>query len=200
MTDDAESKDIANNFAIEASRCYFTTRYVYLGGMTLMNGSGFFAQGAIEQYLKAVILTVDGSKVKEVYKLRHNLKKLRELAFELTNDGEFDSEMFKTAVEYFDPFDQVGRYGSNANYDPLAQTSDTLISTGVSAWQPDYIPHLDYAIMVCRKHVSIDPSSMDLIAQVKARNTKSMAWRNWQLDGLKPDDVLFIDNGYISGM
>lgn len=195
-----EPNELANSFAIEACRCYFTSRYVYLGGMSLMNGSGFFAHGAIEQYLKAVILTANGTKVKEVYNLRHNLKKLRELAFELTNDTELDSEMFKTAMEYFDPFDQVGRYGSNANYDPLAQSSDMLTSTGVSVWQPDYMPHLDYVIMVCRKHISIDPNTMDLIAQIKARNTKSMAWVNWKLEGLKPDDVLFIDNDYIADM
>jgi hypothetical protein len=132
-----ELNEPANNFAIEACRCYFTSRYVYLGGMSLMNGSGFFAQGAIEQYLKAVILNVDGTKFKEVFNLRHNLKKLRVLAFELTSDAELDSEMLKTAVEYFDPFDQVGRYGSNVNYDPLAQSSDTLTTSGVSAWQPD---------------------------------------------------------------
>ncbi len=195
-----DHQEVANTFAIEASRCYFTARYVYLGGMSLLNGSGFFAQGAIEQYLKAVIINVDNSKVEEVYRLGHNLKKLRQLAFEITADDEFNSEKFKTTVEYFDPFDQVGRYGSNANYDPLSHSNETLTSTGVIAWQPDYMPHLDYAIMICRQHVSIDPSSMDLVAQIKARNTKSMAWRNWQLEGLKPDDVLFIDNSYIYDM
>lgn len=200
MKEEAEYKEIANTFAIEASRCYFTSRFVYLGGMSLMNGSGFFAQGAIEQYLKAVIINADGSKIAEVYKLRHNLKRLRQLAFDVTTDAEFDSEMFKSAVEYFDPFDQVGRYGSNANFDPLAKTGETFTSSGVSAWQPDYIPHLDYAVMVCRKHTSIEPKSMDLIAQIKARNTKSAVWKNWQLEGLRPDDVLFIENDYIASM
>lgn len=60
------SNEIANAYVVEANRCYFTARYVYLGGLELRNGSGFFAHGAIEQYLKAVICNADISLFKKV--------------------------------------------------------------------------------------------------------------------------------------
>lgn len=194
MTD---AEQVANTFAIEANRCYFTSRYVYLGSRELRNGSGFFAHGAVEQYLKAVICKANPTKLKGVFNLRHNLGKLRELALEVTGDQEFGSEMFHRVVEYFDPFDQVGRYGANANFDPLAVKNENFQSAGVSVWQPDYMPHLDYAVSVCRKHITVDPISMDLVSQVMARNKKSALWQKWQIESLSPDDILFIENDYI---
>lgn len=105
--------------------------------------------------------------------------------------------MFKRAVIYFDPFDQVGRYGANAKFDPLSSKTEVFESKGVSGFGPDYINHLDYVASICRSYIKAEPIFNDLISQIKSRNKKASIWKRWQIEGLTPDDILLTENEYI---
>lgn len=192
--------DVSNTFAIEAARSYFTARFVYLGGMSLMNGAGFFAHSAIEQYQKAIICKFDPSKSKNISDIKHNLKELRKITYEVTGNELFNTDYMKQLIEDYDAFDQVGRYGANAKFDPLAKKEASFSTKGVSIMTLDSINQLDYFVMVCRKLITITPINMDVIDQAKSRNTKSVLWTNWHLNEITPDDVLTYDNAYFKNM
>jgi hypothetical protein len=191
------ASEISNNFAIEAARSYFAARYIYLGGMSIRNKAGYLAHSTIEQYLKAIICKYDPLQAKEISKKLHNLTNLLPTAHKATNEVIFTSSNMREIVSHFDSFDQVGRYGANAKFDPLAKIGKGIDTKGVWVMAPYSIQKLDYIVMICRKYVRIAPIHLDVVAQIKAKNKRSEVWKNWILEEISPDDVLCYDNEFL---
>lgn len=194
------ASEISDVFAIEAATSYFAARYLYFGGISLMNRAGFLAHSAIEQYLKAIICKYDPTQAQNISKKLHHLNRLLVEVHRLTKDNIFNSIIIKETIEHFDVFDQVGRYGANAKFDPLSKSEGEILTKGVSIMNHDDIKQLDYIISICRKFVTIKTIHLDIVAQIKAKNSKSSIWLNWNLSEITPDDILKYDNNYYEAL
>jgi HEPN domain len=101
-------------FSTEADTDYLLARLIHFSGSSFQGRAGYFAHQACEKYLKALSVQMDGS-----YRESH---KLLELAKLCEPYGSFfvDTETLRI-LRQFDVFDQVGRYGAAANYDPVSK-------------------------------------------------------------------------------
>jgi HEPN domain-containing protein len=99
---------------MEAHHDYLLARLVSFLGGSFHSKAGFFGQQACEKYLKA--LSVQHSKL---YLDTHKLPKS---AIPCQPYGPFFSEKETLRIlEQFDIFDQIGRYGGAAKFDPLSK-------------------------------------------------------------------------------
>jgi hypothetical protein len=185
-------------FSNEADVDYLLARLVARLGGVFLSRAGFLGQQAIEKHLKALSLQKTGA-----YAETHKLLKLARMA-----ESYFPAlkePVAKEDFEMFDVFEQVGRYGSAANYDPIASgrrvagtqayPSSTLKIHGAWVWWPDHLQRLDRAVFNIRRNLdfSKNPNQNGLAAILEGRDHDIVAlWSG----PLPIRDVLTHDNAY----
>ena len=101
-------------FSLEADRDYLLARHINILGAGFHSRAGYMAQQACEKYMKAVTVQASGD-----YLQTHQLILLAEHCAKI--DPYFAAASTIKALKVFDEFEQVGRYGAAANFDPKAQ-------------------------------------------------------------------------------
>jgi HEPN domain-containing protein len=108
----------------EADKDYLLARFISLIGGGFASRAGFFAQQACEKYMKAVTIQAKGQ-----YDETHQLAEIAKMCADI--DPYFgDREIIKIRT-LFDVFDQLGRYGAAAKFDPLAPKNPEFETAGV---------------------------------------------------------------------
>jgi HEPN domain-containing protein len=140
-------------FSMEADKDYLLARMINFLGAEFNGRAGFFAQQACEKYMKALTVQRDNE-----YAETHNLKELA--TFCEPYDPYFSSTDVKRILEQFDLFDQIGRYGGAAKFDPLAKGQSVgglslKVSPGVQVagalvWKGSYLQDLDAFVFKAR--------------------------------------------------
>lgn len=133
-------------FSNEADIDYMLARHIASLGSSFHRRAGVFCQMACEKYLKALSVQSLGAYL-ESHKLLHLAAHVEHIAPYLK------TEETKNTLEIFDAFEQVGRYGAAANYDPLSKPGNSvgidieigsnIEFSGVSFWQSSHINLLD---------------------------------------------------------
>jgi HEPN domain-containing protein len=100
--------------SMEADKDYILARLVHFTGNGFHDRAGYLSHMACEKYLKA--LTIQNDKQ---YAETHALLDLARLCEPY--DSYFAEVETKRVLEQFDMFDQVGRYGGAAKFDPLSK-------------------------------------------------------------------------------
>jgi HEPN domain len=129
-------------FSTEADTDYILARMVHFVGGKFGSRAGFFGQQCCEKYMKALSVQHDGTYIET-----HGLLAL---ARKCEVYGEYFSEAeTKRILEQFDLFDQIGRYGGPANFDPLSKgrtvggltvkTPPGAQLAGAWMWTPKYL-------------------------------------------------------------
>jgi len=131
-------------FSREADIDYILARHICFLGPIFKGRAGYSGQMACEKYMKAILVQET-----KTYLETH---KLLELAKECSNFYPFFSELQTlNNLGIFDPFEQVGRYGGAANFDPHAKKTEAFETAGVMFWPPEALESLDYFVFTCRK-------------------------------------------------
>jgi HEPN domain-containing protein len=171
-------------FSLEADRDYLLSRWINFAGAGFHSRAGFFAQQACEKYLKALNVQKDGG-----YFETHNLKELA-AACE-AYDPYFSSTETLRILERFDLFDQIGRYGGAAKFDPLSkgksvggqsiQVDPGLQIAGASMWSDEHLDDLDGFVFKTRSFLDFSKIKYDdNLKSVLERNGKNILVSLWQ--------------------
>jgi HEPN domain-containing protein len=124
-------------FSREADIDYLLARMIHFLGHGFIGRAGFFAHQACEKYMKAVMVQNTGA-----YLETHKLPKLASACSEF--EAYFAKQSTITTLRIFDTFEQVGRYGGAANFDPLATVArGKKITAGTTLWLGHYLDLLD---------------------------------------------------------
>ncbi|MEJ2374082.1 MAG: HEPN domain-containing protein, partial [Pseudolabrys sp.] len=169
-------------FSHEADIDYLLARMVNFLGAGFHARAGFFAQQACEKYMKALIVQHSGQ-----YPETHNLI---ELAGQCeTVDAYFAQEDTNRILQQFDMFDQVGRYGGAANFDPLAKGKTVGGSkvqalgarvVGVAIWKESYIGDLDAFVFKDRSLLDFKKIGFDdSLKSILERNRRNILMGTW---------------------
>ncbi|MHB8271844.1 HEPN domain-containing protein [Bradyrhizobium sp.] len=188
-------------FSMEADTDYLLARLVNFSGAGFHSRAGFFAQQACEKYMKALMLQHDGS-----YLETH---KLIDLAARCEKQyGSFFSEKETLRVlSSFDMFDQVGRYGGMANFDPLSKGGSAggfsvkigpgVRIAGASIWTGKQIDDLDSFVFKARGFLDFPKIKWgdDLKAILENDPKGSLHLSAWRLP-IPLRQVLTVENAY----
>jgi hypothetical protein len=186
-------------FAMEADYDYILARLINFVSGPFSGRAGFFAQQACEKYLKA--LSVQQEKA---YLETH---KLRELAAKCESYGAFFSDPETIRIlEQFDMFDQIGRYGGAANFDPRSKgipvggatlrTSPDVQVAGTWIWTPKYLHDLDGFVFSARALLDYGKAKFgDALKSVLSGNAASTSLGLWKLP-IPLREVLTLNNAY----
>ena len=170
-------------FSKEADTDYLLARMINFLGAGFHSRAGFFAQQACEKYMKALTVQRDGT-----YLETHNLKELAALC--VPYDPYFALTNTRQILERFDMFDQVGRYGGAANFDPLstgksvggnwmAASPGTDIA-GAFIWYQAYLDDLDGFVFKARSFLNFSNASYDDgLKSILERNRRSALLVTW---------------------
>jgi HEPN domain-containing protein len=170
-------------FTREADTDYLLARMINSLGAAFHSRAGFFAQQACEKYMKALTVEREGG-----YLETHKLKELAALCEPY--DPYFSETNTKHILERFDMFDQVGRYGAAANYDPLSQgkavggnalTIGTEVElAGTFIWFPAWIDDLDGFVFKARSLLDFGRTSYDDgLKSILENNGRSVLLVTW---------------------
>jgi HEPN domain-containing protein len=188
-------------FSMEADHDYLLARMISTFGGGFGARAGYFGQQACEKYLKALSVQQDGT-----YLESHELLTL---AAKCEPSHPFLAEKeAREALAIFDVFDQVGRYGAAANYDPLSkgkkiggvqmQIAVGAQVAGAWAWMPEYLHHLDGIVFNMRGRLDFAkvkwPDSLKAILQEDPHNHLNGTWEG----PLPLKEVLLRDNRYFT--
>lgn len=146
-------------FSTEADRDYLLARHTNFLGPGFHSRTGFFAQQACEKYMKAVSV-----QARSEYLETHILLQIAEFCSDI--DPFFADPSTKTTLEIFDNFEQVGRYGVAANYDPLAIETEQFRTAGIAVWQQNYLNLLD--AFVFKVHSMLNYEKANYVNSIKA--------------------------------
>lgn len=151
-------------FSLEADKDYLLARLISSLGGPFHNRAGYFGHQACEKYLKALSVQHDGTYA-ETHKL-HELAEICAPSYEFLNQGGAARDL-----ELFDVFEQVGRYGAAANFDPLSKgrpiegmqffPSDDLQIAGASVWTEAHLKSLDRFVYWARGHLDFRKVNYD---------------------------------------
>ena len=171
-------------FSKEADTDYLLARMINFLGAAVHSRAGYFAQQACEKYMKALTVEREGGYLDRCHKLK-------ELAALCEPYDTYFAEARTTAIlERFDMFDQVGRYGAAANYDPLSQgkTAGGIALTigpevdlaGTSIWVPAWIDDLDGFVSKTRSLLDFSKASYDdCLKSILENNSRSALVALW---------------------
>jgi hypothetical protein len=123
-------------FSLEADRDYLLARMLSFTGAGFQSRAGFLGQQACEKYMKAFLVQESKSYL-ETHKLHDPGQRCS--AF----NAYFAQSEARSTLRIFDRFEQVGRYGAHANFDPLARQTEEVQIAGVMVWSEKYIDDLD---------------------------------------------------------
>jgi HEPN domain len=185
-------------FSMEADTDYLLARMINFLGAKFHSRAGFFAQQACEKYMKALSVQRDGT-----YAETHNLKELA-VACE-PYDPYFSADDTKRILEQFDLFDQIGRYGGAAKFDPLAKgktaggmtmkVAPGVQLAGVSVWKGSYLHDLDAFVFKARSFLDFSKITFDDgLKSILERNRGSALMSTWA--GKTPLRVVLTKNNH----
>lgn len=186
-------------FSMEADHDYILARLVSFLGGSFASKAGFFGQQACEKYLKA--LSVQHGKF---YLDTH---KLHKLAAACDSYGDFFSGKETLRIlEQFDVFDQIGRYGGAAKFDPLSKGfsmggASLKIGAGVRVagawiWTPKHLHDLDGFVFHARSHLDFSAAKFgDGIRGILENNKNSSMLGQWRFP-IPLRQILTTENNY----
>lgn len=183
-------------FSLEADRDYLLARMINFTGAGFHSRAGFFAQQACEKYMKAI--SVQHTKG---YLETHNLKELAVPC--AAHDPYFSSAETIRILEQFDVFDQIGRYGGAANFDPLSKgktvggmsltVSQGVQVAGLFIWSGKHLDELDAFVFKARSLLDFTKVLFDdCIKSILNRNRQNILVSTWQ--GKMPIRVVLTKN------
>ena len=158
--------------SMEADRDYLLARMLSFVGGGFHSRAGFVAQQACEKYMKA--FTVHAAKK---YLQTHKLLDLAKACAPFSSY--FDEAETKRILKNFDYFEQVGRYGGAANFDPLAKKSPEVETAGVMVWMHDYLRELDAFVHEVRGSLKFERSGMDFLNAILQGRTDNLFVATW---------------------
>jgi HEPN domain-containing protein len=188
-------------FSMEADKDYLLARMIHFLGPGFHARAGFFAHQASEKYMKAITVQNRGE-----YLETHNLKLLGDACAEF--DPYFSEKETLRILEQFDLFDQVGRYGGAANFDPLSAGKHTggisvTVAPGVKVaglmiWTEKHLDDLDSFVFKTRSLLDHEKGKFnDGLKSILTRNRNDMLVRTWS--GKQPLRVILTKkNRYFS--
>jgi len=161
-------------FSVEADKDYLLARAMNIAGSAFHSRAGYSSHQACEKYLKAFMLQESGS-----YSEGHKLPELREICSK--HDEIFNDDQIVETLRILDEFEQVGRYGAAANFDPGAQTTESIKTSGVMMWSAVYIDRLDHFVFEARGRLDFRKVGYadDLSALMNGKKTTQMS--SWEL-------------------
>jgi HEPN domain-containing protein len=186
-------------FSIEADHDYLLARMISFLGGGFHARAGYFAQQACEKYLKALSVQHDG-----MYLETHKLLELA--AFGETRYPFLGHQAAKDDLARFDMFDQVGRYGGVAKYDPLSkgkQVADLKVDVGPGVliagawiWTPRHLRYLDQVVVNMRRRLDFGKANfVDTLQAIMEDDQKSFFVATWR-GPIPLKEVLTRDNFY----
>jgi HEPN domain-containing protein len=178
-------------FSKEADTDYLLARMINFLGAGFYSRAGYFAQQACEKYMKALTVEREGT-----YLETHCLKDLAALC--VPYDPYFGEANTTAILERFDMFDQVGRYGGAANFDPLSQgkaVSGNALTIGPGVelagafiWFEAYLNDLDAFVFKARSLLDFKGSYDDCLKSILESNPRSSITVMWK--GTEPLRVI----------
>lgn len=176
-------------FSLEADRDYLLARLINFSGSGFSPRAGYFGQQAIEKYLKSLMVQED-----KVYLKTHDLIELANYCSKY--DQNINSPDFIKKITIFDNFREVGRYGGESTYDPLAKKEENFTTAGVCIWFDEYIKILDEIVNILRKKLDFNKIGFsDSLNAIMKNDSKDFLLNEWKLPiGLK--EILTSDNNY----
>jgi HEPN domain-containing protein len=157
----------------EADIDYLLARWLHFAGGMFAIRAGFSAQQACEKYMKAVLIQYESQ-----YPNTHKLLKLADMCLQYS---EFFGELeTRINLQSFDVFDQIGRYGPAANFDPHARKSHEFQIAGVGIWSNDYLYALDRFVFHVRGLLDFNTvAQSDSIISILNRDRRSGLVAMW---------------------
>jgi HEPN domain-containing protein len=186
-------------FSMEADYDYLLARLISFLGGGFHSRAGFFAQQACEKYMKALAVQRNGT-----YLETH---KLFDLAEKCEPYGTIFSEAeTKRILDQFDIFDQIGRYGGAAKFDPLSKgktvggrsikVSPVVQIAGAWIWTPKHLHDLDAFVFHARAFLDFEKAKFgDGIKSVLDNNRASPLLALWEFP-MPLREVLTKNNSY----
>jgi HEPN domain-containing protein len=173
-------------FSIEADRDYLLARHISFLGSGFHSRAGYLGQQACEKYMKAISVQGSGE-----YLEAHALLKLAKFCEKV--DSFFADNNTKEILQTFDYFEQVGRYGAAANFDPLAKHTTAMKTKGVMIWREEYLQDLDAFVFKARSLLDYRRAKFsDSLRAILDRNRKDILTATGQ--GRTPLRVILTKN------
>ncbi|MGL5167311.1 MAG: HEPN domain-containing protein [Afipia sp.] len=170
-------------FALEADKDYLTARMINSLGQSLGSRAGFFGQQACEKYLKAVSIQFKGEYL-ETHQLSVLASHCEDVLPFLTEQAAKDD------LSKFDLFEQIGRYGAAAKFDPLSKgksvggmdvtIDDQVNVAGMWVWTAAHVEVLDKVVYFIRGH--LDFANMpydDNLHSIVVNNERNLLVSTW---------------------
>jgi len=188
-------------FSTEADKDYLLARMVSFLGGGFHSRAGYFGHQACEKYLKALSVQRDGT-----YAETH---KLLDLAGICAPFYEFlGHELATKDLKLFDVFEQVGRYGAAATFDPLSRgkpleglqfyPSEELQIAGAAIWTEDHLRRLDRFVYNARGYLDFGKADYDdSFVSILLDNQRSMMVSLWR-GPIPLKEVLTRQNAYFT--
>lgn len=182
-----EKGDTPAIFLVEADKDYIIARLISFTGPGFAGRAGYFAQQALEKYLKALLVQHCGEYFKS-----HNLKDLA------AHCAQFDNDFIeKELIEHLtisDDFIEVGRYGGAASYDPHAVRTPEVQVWGVGFWREEYRAILDGLVFFIRGKLDIGKMGFaDSLQAILKEDQANLLVGSWKLP-IKLHEVLTAGN------
>jgi hypothetical protein len=171
-------------FALEADKDYLAARMINSLGQSLASRSGFFGQQACEKYLKAVSVQFKGEYIET-----HQLSVLASHCEEVLPF--LKEQAAKDDLDKFDLFEQIGRYGAAAKFDPLSKgervggmkiwIGDQVNLAGMWIWTAAHIEILDKLVYFIRGHLDFPSMPFDDgLYSILINNDRSSLVSSWK--------------------
>jgi hypothetical protein len=190
-------------FSMEADKDYLLARMIHFTGGAIHSRAGFFAQQACEKYMKALSVQETNAYIET--------HKLLDLAAACEPfDAYFSQQDTKRVLDQFDMFDQVGRYGGAANFDPMSKgkmisgaqfhPSPTLHIAGAFVWQGSYLFDLDAFVFNVRRDLNFQKQpGLDGLKSVVENNKNSYLVATWHFP-VSLHQILIHQNAYFTAV
>lgn len=181
----------AQAFALEADMEYLTARLLLNSGAALATKGTYHAHTALEEILKSYIAT-KGQLPAQI----HLLDRLAETAADF-DDPWFGEESVVNRLRSFNRYQQLGRYGANANEnsDPDRVESPNLQARGVIAIGPELLRDLDELYLTIRS--KIGPVQIDGLSAIMEGRTDHLFTKGWGFP-VSPEVALTTNNASTS--
>jgi HEPN domain-containing protein len=160
--------------SVEADKDYLLARAMNFAGHAFHNRAGYFSHQACEKYLKAIMLQASGA-----YSEGHKLLDLGAICAE--RHVFFKENDVVETLNIFDEFEQVGRYGAAANFDPKAKSDDKIQTAGVMMWSEQYIQRLDHFVYHTRGLLDFKKANYADSFSAMLRGEQGKLFTEWNL-------------------
>lgn len=176
-------------FSLEADRDYIIARLVNFTGSAFSPRAAYYAQQALEKYMKAFLVLQNGQYLKT-----HNLLELVEVCSK--SDKDFSEKKFIEKIGIFNDFIEVGRYGGESSYDPHSKITKEFRTAGVMIWSDSNVEILDELVSVIRGKLDFARAGFsDSLKAVLEENRENYLVGTWNFP-IKLKDILISGNKF----